>query len=376
MILKENRGIYIPSVIITLSLLLSLLPLPVHAHGFGERYDLPVPLYLYLIGAAAAIIFSFIIIVFFLKTSSVANDYPRLNILRWRIGKVLISPILITSIKISAVSIFFLVITAGLFGNQNYDLNIAPTLVWVIWWVGLAYASALIGNIWTVLNPWKIIFDWAEKLYQQFGLGETLSIQREYPQNWGVWPAFLLFLGFSWIELVYNDSASPLRIAQMTLVYSIVSWGGMFIFGKNQWLRHGEAFSVAFGLLAKFAPTEIRVTSPLQCKSCNNLCSDHDGVCLDCVDCFRGATSEQRELNLRPFAVGLLRNEHVSPSKMMFIILLLSSVTFDGLTATPFWVKIFNTLFSLFENVAFIGTLGLIVLAAILNYVKSMLFKK
>ena len=89
----------------------------------------------------------------------------------------------------SCVGVFFLVISAGLFGNQRYDLNIAPTLVWVIWWVGLAYASALIGNIWTVLNPWKIIFDWAEKLYQQFGLGEKVLSNYFFEEKLGVIPS-------------------------------------------------------------------------------------------------------------------------------------------------------------------------------------------
>lgn len=360
MTLKHSHRIYTFLLISAITVLLSLLPRPAYAHGFGERYDLPVPLYLYLFGAAAAIVFSFIIIVLFLKAKSVKYDYPRVNLLRWRIFRLLPSPYLTLPIKVLSVGVFFLVISAGLFGNQRYDLNIAPTLVWVIWWVGLAYVSALIGNVWSVLNPWRIIFEWSEKLYRQLGLGDTLSIQRKYPQEWGYWPAFLLFLIFSWIELVYSDSSSPLRIAQISLMYSIVTLGGMFIFGKNQWLRYGEAFSVTFGLLSKFAPTEIRITSPSTCKECSNLCIDLDNTCLDCIDCFRHAPREKRELNLRPFAVGLLRNEFVSPSKTIFVVLLLSTVAFDGLTATPVWGKLFNTMFSFLENVTLIGTLCLI----------------
>jgi len=43
---------------------------------------------------------------------------------------------------------------AGLVGNQSPFKNIAPTMVWVIGWVGLSFASALIGDIWIVVNPW------------------------------------------------------------------------------------------------------------------------------------------------------------------------------------------------------------------------------
>ena len=46
------------------------------------------------------------------------------------------------------------VIVTGLFGNQHPARNLAPTLVWVAWWVGLGLFVALIANIWPLLNPW------------------------------------------------------------------------------------------------------------------------------------------------------------------------------------------------------------------------------
>ena len=49
-------------------------------------------------------------------------------------------------------------------------------------------------------------------------------------------------------------------------------------------------------------------------------------------------------ISLRPFAVGLLRNEHISFSLMALIILLLATITFDGFTATPLWASIQYTL--------------------------------
>ena len=258
-------------------------------------------------------------------------------------------------------ALLVLVVTAGLIGDQAPASNLAPTLVWVIWWVGLAYVSALVGDVWGFLNPWKTVFGWAEGLYRRIDSEGELSFHHRYPPGLGVWPGVLLLAAFAWVELVYVDSAAPLRIAQMAGVYSVLTWGGMLLFGREQWVRHAEVFSLAFGLLARFAPTEVRVTDPAACGDCRTECRDLDGQCIGCCDCYERAPAEARELNLRPFAAGLLRNEAVSPSLMVFILLLLSTVTFDGFTATPLWSDIVILLFDAVPNPTAIGTLGLLV---------------
>jgi len=52
------------------------------------------------------------------------------------------------------------------------------------------------------------------------------------------------------------------------------------------------------------------------------------------------AALHQREWNLRPWAVGLLTDQPISASSMVFVLLMLSSVTFDGMLATPVWAKV------------------------------------
>jgi hypothetical protein len=149
-----------------------------------------------------------------------------------------------------------------------------------------------------------------------------------------------LFLAFAWVELVFQGAAVPANLAVMALVYSGITWTGMFLFGKDIWLRYGEAFSLAFGLLARFAPTEVRAIDPRLCQTCDLACQDRDGACIDCYACFARATAAQREWNLRPYAVGLVRNQGVSVSEMVFVLLLLATVTFDGFLATPVWTEI------------------------------------
>jgi hypothetical protein len=330
------------------------------AHGFGQRYDLPVPLWLYLLGASAAVLLSFVAVGVFVRGAPAQLGYPSFNLLRPPLGRVLTHPVLIQGIKVLSVGVFLLLVAAGLFGAQSPVRNIVPAFVWVIWWVGLAYFSALLGNIWALINPWKILFEWAEGLNRRGDPDAELSLQLPYPERLGVWPGFVLFFAFAWVEIVSLNSDLPGNLAALILMYSVVTWGGMLLFGKEQWLRHGEAFSLVFGLLARFAPTEVGVKDANYCQSCDQGCQDQESSCVNCYTCFERAPRDQRELNLRPFAVGLLRNKHVSFSMMALVILLLATVTFDGFTATPLWANIQYALYNVVPNLTLIGTFGLL----------------
>ena len=87
----------------------------------------------------------------------------------------------------------------------------------------------------------------------------------------------------------------------------------MALFGRETWMRHGEVFSVVFGAFARFAPTEARA-------------------------------GPRPELILRPFGAGLLDSRSASPSMTAFVLLLLSTVLFDGLLNTPEWTILENAI--------------------------------
>lgn len=330
------------------------------AHGFGQRYDLPVPLTLYLAGAGAAVLLSFVVVAFFLRGAGTPGGYPRLDLLRFAPVRLLASRPVVALVRTLSVALFGLVLVAGLIGTPVAAENLAPAVVWVIWWVGVAYASALVGNVWALLNPWKILFEWAEAVARRVDRDAELSLGLTYPRALGVWPAVGLFLAFAWLELVFPEPGRPANIATAMLLYSAVTWGGMALFGKETWLRHGEAFSLAFGLLARFAPTELRVTSPAVCAAHCDGCPRGPDGCVGCVACFEAAAPAERELALRPYAAGLLRDEGTSLSMTAFVVLLLSTVTFDGFTATPAWATLFTSAYAALPSLTWIGTLGLL----------------
>jgi hypothetical protein len=351
------------------------------AHGFGARYDIPVPFWLYAYGAAAAVVLTFVLLV---DARPVPHRYPRLDLLRFEwFRAVFASRPFLFGLRLLSVALFSLVVLSGLIGDQEPTANLAPTFVWVFWWVGLAFLTALVGNLWELVNPWKILFEWADGIARRPGLGKGLGPYLPYPAGWGVWPALVLYSCFAWVELVFLGSAIPFNIAVLVLVYSAITWAGMTLFGKDVWLRGGEAFSVFFGILARFAPTEVRVTDPGLCKGCETPCQTTDGGCVNCYGCFARAAPEDRQLDLRPPAVGLSRREPVTADRLAFVVFVLAIVTYDGLMATPLWLGVrtlaapaVQTLgISGLEGLYLIQTLGLIAvpllfLAAYLGFVK------
>ena len=313
---------------------------PAHAHAFGQRYDLPVPLGLYLIGAGAAVALSFVVIGLFVRDVAWSRDYPRLDLLRFPPARLLAHPYVLGIVKLASVLLFVLIVAAGLFGEQSALKNLAPAMVWIIWWVGLGVVSAFVGNLWVLLNPWRTLFAWAEAVYGKLTGGGVLSRGLPLPPAVGVWPALAVLLAFVWLELIFPGSAAPANIAVAALVYSAITFAAMFLFGRERWLRHGEAFTLFFGILARFAPTEVRVTRREVCEDCGQGCADAGGGCIDCTECFARAAPAERQWNLRPWAVGLLAREPVSVSGVAFVLLMLASVLFDGLLVSPGWGRV------------------------------------
>ncbi|MGH8691202.1 MAG: hypothetical protein ACREUS_09265 [Burkholderiales bacterium] len=235
-------------------------------------------------------------------------------------------------LRLAALFAFLLVILAGFFGEQRAFKNIAPLMVWAIAWVGFAYTAALLGNLWALVNPFDTLFRGVERL---FGQGKYFS----YPPRLGVWPAVALFLAFAWVELVWQGADAPAGVVTAIIAYSALTWLGMLLFGREEWLRRGEVFTVVYGYLARFAPLEARTASG------------------------------RPQWNLRPYAVGLLPRDPLGPSEIVLVILILAAVSFDGFLETPAWAAILER----FDyDHALLRTSGLI--AALVVFLAAYLF--
>ena len=268
------------------------------AHALAQRYDLPLPLGFFLVAAGAAVAVSFVILALFWK-----HDTQRAERSEGQSFQGAIPGVVIVFCQVIGVVLLALIVTAGLFGNQSTFKNIAPVTVWIIWWVGLSFVCAFVGNVWALINPWTALFGLAARLARPWA-GQSLRLR--YPEWLGAWPACALFLLFAWFELVAPGRDVPRNIAIAVVIYSVLTWTGLIIFGRDTWIRSGEVFSVVFELFGRFAP-------------------------------LRFAYDGRWHWSLRPYAAGLLARAPLATSMTAFTLLMLGTVTVDGVMETPLW---------------------------------------
>ena len=269
------------------------------AHALAQRYDLPLPLGYFLVAASAAVAVSFVVFVLFWRHNEGERYHPEQPLCQG-----VVPNFIVVCCQIVGAGFLVLIVSAGLFGHQSTFKNIAPVAVWIIWWVGLSFVCAFVGNVWTLINPWTALFDFAEWLARAWL--KELSLRLPYPAWLDTWPACVLFLLFAWFELVAAGRDVPRNIAIGLAIYSVLTWGGFIAFGRELWLSRGEIFSVVFSLFSRFAPLQFRNDTP-------------------------------RHWLLQPFARGLLLRTPFTPSMTAFTLLMLGTVTVDGFMETPLW---------------------------------------
>jgi len=145
-----------------------------------------------------------------------------------------------------------LVFLTALLGEPSSATNLAPTFVYVIFWLGVVPLQVVLGNVWPALNPWLAIANAVAWIWRS--LGRTWNPILAYPERLGVYPAALLLFAFVALELCYVDPANPRALALAIALYSYATWFGMAAVGRRLWAERGEAFTVYFGLLARIAP--------------------------------------------------------------------------------------------------------------------------
>jgi hypothetical protein len=233
-----------------LLLLAAVWPAAARAHGLVGRTSLPVPTWLFAWAAGAVLV-----------VSSIA--LPRL----WSTPRLEFAPERrLFGIPRAAEAfcgavggaIFAVIVYSGVTGSQVPTANLAPTAVFVLFWVGVPVLSALLGDVFRAFSPWRAIArvlaaaarrtDWSRRI------GEPLP----YPPWLGRWPAVAGILGFAWLELVFVGRQHPATLAVLAVAYALVQLVGMACFGIDRWTENGDAFAVVFGLFAGLSALRVR----------------------------------------------------------------------------------------------------------------------
>jgi hypothetical protein len=280
------------------------------AHAFGQRYELPIPLLAYLVGGCAVVAASFALVLR-REVRLAVEEVDRTAVRRvpWTAG-------------IPGVVIVGLLCWAGLAGSQEIPENILPTLFWVYLWVVVPMLCGLIGDFTSGSNPFGYLAQ----------LGEWLragAAPMRWPRWLGWWPAALLMAAATEAELVFNASTTlPRSIAWMVIGYSgmCVLMGALF--GAEAWRERGELWSVLFSTWGR-------------------------------LGWFRfGAPGR------RGFAGGLQAGFERTLSRTVFVVLLLGSISYDGILSTPQWARFEKHFASVGElhNQELVRSIGFVVL--------------
>jgi hypothetical protein len=271
-------------------------------HGLVQRANLPIPEWLFGWAAAMVLLVSFVALALLWPDPKLTRD-------RWRplpgpLGRVLGSRPLEIACGAVGVVLLALVVVSGLAGTQSPLDNFAPSFIFIVFWVGLVFASALFGNVFAAFSPWRAlgrVTGWALSRVR----GGRQSRHRAYPERLGRWPAALGILGFTWIELASEWSEDPRTLALAVLGYTGITLAAQAVFGVETWARRGEGFAVYFDLLSRIAPFERR-----------------EGV-----------------VGVRPPLAGLPRLDPV-PGTVALVLIMIGTVTFDGLSQGQLWSDI------------------------------------
>jgi hypothetical protein len=290
---------------VLLFVLACLLPAAAQAHSFEVPYVLPIPFWIYVYACMAMLVVSFAAAGYFF-TTPVVGAVPR----SVDIGAQGFSGVVGSSTRLvlrgGAVGLLFLSIAAGLTGTKDPVANINMTLFWVVFMLGFAYLTAIVGDAFALINPWESILDICE------GCGLDLSKARlRYPGPLGYLPALCFYIALIWIELFTEQR--PFVLSAALLGYSIVVLVGAWLFGRATWLRYGEFFGLFFGLIGSMAP----------------------------VAYFRTPDRSEWQWRLRPPFSGIVDEHKEHLSLLLFVLFMLSSTTYDGLHDTQVWLDIY-----------------------------------
>ena len=186
--------------------------------------------------------------------------------------------------KLFGIIILFLLVAPGIFGNESSKTSVAPLILWVFLWIGVPVLGLLFGDIYSKFNPLNLF-----------------SLKSDKPES--VYFACILFIGLTWFELVWRRPGNPLNIAVVLIT-----------------------LFVCVNLLRYFLKKSLIEVDPL--------------LLLHYL------YSKLKLFNSRPYFRSLLDNiGNLAKLKGIeyFVLLMIGTVTYDGLRETTFWYNQFGS---------------------------------
>lgn len=270
------------------------------AHGIGGIRDLPVPRYVFYYGAAGVLVVSFAALAFLWRRPVLAERRAG-RPLPAGLQRALLSTWLAVIVGAISFAVFAFLWLGALVGRNDSGANLTPTFVYVYFWIFMPILVVLLGDVWSVLSPWRAAARGVGWALDRAGLWQGAPF--EYPRWLGRWPAAALLLSFVTMELSYSNPSDPRALALAIAIYSAVTWAGAIAFGSEAWFENGDGFSVDFMLLSR-------------------------------ISCF-GRRDDGQLVVRTPFS-GLSVSDP-TPGMIPMVAVMLGSTFFDGFSRTSIW---------------------------------------
>ena len=150
--------------------------------------------------------------------------------------------------QVAFTALFVTTLVAAWFGVDSVAANLAPTALYVVFWVGMQVVSALFGDVWRRANPLWVVAALFDRIAGRDP--ETSTATGIWASHW---PAAAGLGVFLWLELAYHEPGSTTAVGIFLGAYTVFVLAGATRFGAG-WVRSGDGFAVLFTLLAALAP--------------------------------------------------------------------------------------------------------------------------
>jgi polyferredoxin len=267
-------------------------------------------------------------------------------------------------IKIIVVGLFLLVIIAGLEGTPIPERNIATVLAWNIWWAGLIISIFFVGSAWCAVCPWDALATWLvkPKLWFKHKINNSLELT---PPKWlrSVWPALLMFIGLTWLELGVGVTTSPYWTALLSLFMVVLATLSLIIFKNKAFCHYICPIGRTVGFYAQLAPVELRPINADICANCTTLeCFNgtesiapcptqlvmgrltQNTYCTSCGNCVQSCPEKNVFWRLRPPSNEAMQSARPQWDEAWFMLGLLTLTSFHGITMLETWEGLISQL--------------------------------
>ena len=312
-----------------------------------------LPTWMFLVGVVGLLVLSFVGTEW-LAPRMVRSRF-RFNLLRRKRAYSLARSRWVSAIpQLVMLALLALLVWVGLTGSRV--ANLTPTAVWTIWWAGLIFSVLFLGSAWCAVCPWDALANLATRLRVAARV-EPLGLSLPFPR-WlaNLWPAIVLFVALTWLELGWGVTTDPRATAYMGLGMAGLAVVGALMFDGKKFCQHACPVGRICGIYSTFAPVEIRARNPRVCAKCETedcLNGNERGYacptgislkviadsadCTMCGECVRSCDKRNVALNVRPFAADLKPEARPRPDQAWLAVILLSLTLFHGLSMTSAW---------------------------------------